>query len=149
MLNKIYYFQKTTMSLPEFLALERGELTLKDIKNNRRKAVMYSATKEKRNSTKKLLTFLTTLGITFQVFTFNAYGTIDVSQIDYTGSTNLIFLKTVGYWTCIIIASKDILISLLNKNTKKIGKNILKSLPVYGGLYILPWCLETIKEFLI
>lgn len=148
MLNKFYYFQKTTMSLPEFLALERGELTLKDIKNNR-KFDIFLGKIMKNKQIKKALVFLTALGFTFQTFTLTASGAVDTSRIDYAGSTILLLLRTAGYWICIIIASKDILSSLLSGDTRSVGKSVLKALTAYGGFYILPWFFELIKEILV
>ena len=148
MLNKIYYFQKTTMSLPEFLALERGELTLKDIKNNK-KFDNFLGKAMKNKQLKKALVFLTALGFTFQTFTFNAYGAVDTSKIDYAGNTILLLLRTAGYWICVIIASKDILTSFLSGDTKSVGRSVLKALTAYGGFYILPWLFQLIKEILV
>ena len=73
MINKLYYFQKTTMSLPEFLALERGEITLKEIKANRQLDNFIGKIMANKQL-KKALVFLTALGLTFQTFTFYCIG---------------------------------------------------------------------------
>lgn len=148
MINKLYYFQKTTMSLPEFLALERGEITLKEIKANRQLDNFIGKIMANKQL-KKAFVFLTALGLTFQTFTFTALGAVDTSKIDYAGSTILLLLRTAGYWVCIIIASKDILTSLLSGDTKAVGKSVMKSLAAFGGFYILPWLFDLIKDILV
>lgn len=137
--------KKITMSIPEFLAFERGELSLEEIYSNRQLENMAKAV---LNSKYKIF-FIFLLASCLFVFTNIQALAVDTSKIDSAGTILLTIVRTAGYWFCIILACKDIVGTLIEGNTKAVGQIVVKYIVGFGALYALPWLFDLIKEILI
>ena len=146
MIKRILYNKKITMSIPEYLAYEKGELSLKDIYYNQKLDNMAKAI---INSKYKLFfIFLIASGLLL-LNNVQAFAAVDTSKIDSAGFTLLTIVRTAGYWFCIVLACKDIIAALMEGNTKSVGQILVKYIVGFGALYALPWVFDLIKEILI
>lgn len=145
MLNRLLHYKKITMSIPEFCAYSRGEINLNDIYINRSTQRILNKMCKNNNFKKIMVFFLANILILNTSFTACA---VDTTKIDNLGRTILTLVQSIGYWFCIIMASKEILTALLENRSKDVGGIILKHLIAFGGFYALPWCFDLIKELL-
>ena len=114
---------KKTMTIPEFFKYERNKSNYKRLEK---------------------LTVLTVAMI--GLARDNVYAATDaMGKVDVAGNTFLGVLRTLGYWLCLIFCILEILKSLMNSQSKDIGKIIIKYLLVFSTLYVLPWAFALIK----
>lgn len=73
-------------------------------------------------------------------------GTFDPSRIDQAGRTLLIIIQKVGYWVCIIMATKEVLSELMGGTLKNIGQVVMKYSVAFGTLFALPWIFDLIVD---
>lgn len=146
MLNRLLKYRKVTMSIPEFCALNRGEVTLSQIYLNRQATRSLEKICRRNSQIAKFVVFFlaSILLIPNTVFA----STVDVSKIDKLGQTLLTLVQNIGYWFCIIMAAKEILTSLMQNQAKEVGGIILKHILAFGGFYALPWAFDLIKDLL-
>ncbi|GAA0735813.1 hypothetical protein [Clostridium oceanicum] len=69
----------------------------------------------------------------------------DLGKIDKAGNTILDIVRKIGYWCCIIGCIIDIVKSLMQGDTKSIGKIMMKYALAFTALYFFPWLLDLIK----
>ena len=98
------------------------------------------------NSDKKLkamATFVIANGLMIQ----KAFAeTTDVlNKIDVAGSTFLNIIQGFGYWACLIMCAIEIIRSLMQGDTKSIGKSVFKYILGFATFYFLPWLFNIIK----
>lgn len=72
--------------------------------------------------------------------------TVYAANIDAAGQKVLDVCRNVGYWMCLIMATIEIVKSLLQGNTKSITPIITKYAVGYGALFFLPWIFDLIKS---
>jgi hypothetical protein len=113
--------------------------------NEFRESLTISRSKNlKLNQYKLKKLFVITLGsLLFLNIKVNALPT---DQIDKGGSTILTVVRHLGYWGCIIACTLEIIRTVLQGDTKSVGKCIAKYSISYGALYLLPWILDLIKS---
>lgn len=70
----------------------------------------------------------------------------DFSKIDTGGNKILEITRHIGYWACLIGCTIEIIRSMMQGDSKSIGKTIAKYAVSYGALYLLPWILDLIKS---
>lgn len=144
---KAYYLENKNikMSIPEFLEYSRGEITLKEIWGRRElEKVSRKIITNKRIVKLTVFILAGVLFISNPVFAASA----DPNKIDAMGKQILNIIRSFGYWTCIVLATKDILQALLHGENKEVGQIILKHIVAFGGFYALPWIFDFIKDFL-
>ncbi|EJT6340612.1 hypothetical protein N2W42_001359 [Clostridium perfringens] len=146
MLNRLLGYKTVTMSIPEFCALNRGELTLSDIYFNRKASRSIERICRKNSRLAMIIVFF--LASMFIVQTNVYAASVDTSKIDSLGRTLLTLVQNIGYWFCIIMAAKEILTSLMQNQAKEVGGIILKHVMAFGGFYALPWIFDLIKDLL-
>lgn len=144
MINRFLKKKHIRLSFQEFFALERGEITLEDIYFNRK--LERFATKVMTSKYKLAVVFMIASG--FLVINTARALAVDTSKIDNLGSTILGLIRTCGYWFCLILATKEIITSLMEGNTKKIGNIVVHYLAAFGAFYALPWLFDLIKDLL-
>lgn len=151
MLNRLLKYKKVTMSIPEFCALNRGEITLKQIYLNREATrSLEKVCRRYPKITKVVIFFLATiLLVSNTVFASTTdISKVDVSKINTLGQTLLMLVQSIGYWFCIIVAAKEILVSLMQNQAREVGGIILKYILAFGGFYALPWSFDLIRDLL-
>lgn len=145
-LDKILERKYIELSFEEFFALERNEITLSSVYFNRKCNRMLNRICNRNKQIEKVVILF--LAFSFLIYE-NVYASqVDVSKINNLGSTLLTLIQTIGYWFCIIMASKDILTSLMQNQCRDIGSIILKHILAFGGFYALPWSFNLIKDLL-
>lgn len=146
MLSRLLKYRKVTMSIPEFCALNRGEITLSQIYLNRQAARSLEKICRRNSQIAKFVVFFLASMLLIPNTVFAS--TVDVSKIDRLGQTLLTLVQSIGYWFCIIMAAKEILTSLMQNQAKEVGGIILKHILAFGGFYALPWAFDLIKDLL-
>lgn len=146
MLNRLLGYKTVTMSIPEFCALNRGELTLSDIYFNRKASRSIEKICRKNSRLAMIIVFFLASMLLVQTNVYAA--SVDTSKIDSLGRTLLTLVQNIGYWFCIIMAAKEILTSLMQNQAKEVGGIILKHVMAFGGFYALPWIFDLIKDLL-
>lgn len=68
------------------------------------------------------------------------------ANIDVAGAKILGICRNVGYWMCLVMASVEIIKSLMQGNTKGVSSIIIKYGLGYGSLFIMPWIFDLIKS---
>lgn len=71
---------------------------------------------------------------------------VSSASLNRVGSTMLGIVRDVAYWIALIVCLVEILKSLLNGDTKGVGKIIMKGLLAFGACYYLPFLFDIIKE---
>lgn len=137
--------KEITMSIPQFLAYERGELSIEEIKEiNKADLFIRDLMKDKRIS--KLLIFTTAcLNISNKVF---ASTEDTLNKVDLVGTQFLSIIQRVGFWVCVIGCILEIIIAVFKKGG---GKNeilslIFKWLIIFASFYFLPATFRFIAE---
>lgn len=69
-----------------------------------------------------------------------------VEKVDKAGFTILGIVRSFGYWICIIMCIIEIIKSLLQGDTKSVGKIIAKYIIAFSAFYFLPWLFDIIKQ---
>lgn len=69
---------------------------------------------------------------------------LDLDRIDQAGRTLLSIIQKVGYWVCIIMATKEVLSELMHGSLKNIGQVVMKYCVAFGTLFALPWIFDLI-----
>ncbi|MDU5111159.1 MAG: hypothetical protein E6248_11975 [Clostridium sp.] len=131
------------MSIPQFLAYERGGKSLKDIEIEN--GVEGIARKIINNDRLRRMTVFVIAGLNY-TSTVLADASDAGNKINEAGSTILGIVQSIGYWLCIIGCVMEILKSLMNGSSKDVGKIIIKYLLIFGSLYLMPWAFDLIKE---
>ena len=137
--------KEITMSIPQFLAYERGELSIEEIKEiNKSDLFIRDLMKDKRIS--MLLIFTTAcLNISNKVF---ASTEDTLNKVDLVGTQFLSIIQRVGFWVCVIGCILEIIIAVFKKGG---GKNeilslIFKWLIIFASFYFLPATFRFIAE---
>ncbi|MGG7142502.1 hypothetical protein ACQPVP_03450 [Clostridium nigeriense] len=137
--------KEITMSIPQFLAYERGELSIKEIKEiNKEDSFIGDLMKDKRIS--KLLIFTTAcINISNNVLASTEDA---LNKVDIIGTQFLSIIQRVGFWVCVIGCILEILIAVFKKGG---GKNeilslIFKWLIIFASFYFLPATFRFIAE---
>lgn len=68
------------------------------------------------------------------------------ANIDIAGNKILGICRNIGYWMCLIMASIEIIKSLMQGNTKGITSIIAKYAIGYGSLFLMPWLFDLIRD---
>ncbi|GAA0825166.1 hypothetical protein [Clostridium tertium] len=129
--------KKITMTIPQFLSYERGELTLKEIKEiNKADLFIGDLMKDKRIS--KVLIFTTAcLNIANKVLASTEDA---LNKVDSVGAEFLSIIQRVGFWICLIGCILEILIAVFKKGGGKneVLSTIFKWLIIFSSFYFLP-----------
>lgn len=144
---KAYYLERKNirMSIEEFMQYSRNEITLKDIWGKRElEKVSQKIITHKRIIKLAVFILAGVLFVSNPVLAASA----DPKKIDEMGNVILGIIRSFGYWTCIFLASKDIVQSLLHGESKEVGQILLKHIVAFGGFYALPWVFNFIRDFL-
>lgn len=68
------------------------------------------------------------------------------SGIDKAGNVLLGLARDLGYYICLLMCIMEIIKSLMQGDTKSIGKIIMKYIIAFGAFYMLPWLFNIIKD---
>lgn len=126
------------MTIPQFLAVQRGELTYKDLQ-----AESLAAKIIKNPRVTKCFVLSMALMNTLSVAYANS-GDIS-TKINITGNMILTLMQSIARWVCIIMCLVEITKALGNGTTKDIGKILLKYTLAYATTFILPFLFDSIE----
>lgn len=131
------------MSITQFLAYERGELSIKDIKHSNGLECLAEKILNDERLTK--LVVFTISALNYPIIAKAEEDVSALSKIDSAGMMFLGIMRTLGYWLCIIFCIVEILKKLMEGNTKDMGNIVIKYLLVFAILYVLPQGMDLIK----
>lgn len=135
--------KEITMTIPQFLAYERGEKSIKDIEiENGLESI---ATKIMNNDRLRKMTVFVIAGLNY-TSTALADTAEAVGRIDSAGNMFLGIIQSIGYWLCLIGCIMEILKSVMNGSSKDVGKVMLKYLLIFAALYLMPFAFNLVKE---
>ncbi|MDU1279242.1 MAG: hypothetical protein E6960_12260 [Clostridium sp.] len=135
--------KEITMSIPQFLAYERGEKSIKDIEiENGLESI---ATKIMNNNRIRKMVVFTIASLNY-MNTVLADTSEAVARINIAGNTFLTIFQSIGYWLCLIGCIMEILKSVMNGSSKDVGKVMLKYLLIFAALYLMPFAFNLVKE---
>lgn len=135
--------REITMSIQQFNAIQRGEMTYKDLKKSNKLELI--AGEILKNDRLKRLTIFTIAGLNVMC-KVSADTTNAVTKINSAGNTFLGIFQSIGYWLCLIGAIMEILKCVMNGSSKDVGKIILKYVLVFASIYLIPFAFDLIKE---
>ena len=134
--------KEVRMTIPQFLAYERGEVSLKDIENTN---ACDTIAKRILNDTR--LTKITVFVIASTNFMIKVSAeTNALTRIDNAGNVFLEIIQSIGYWLCIIGCIMEILKGLMNGQGKDAGRIMLRYLLIFSALYLMPWAFDLVKD---
>ena len=133
------------MTIPQFLAYERGEKSLKDIElENGLESI---ARKIINNDRLRKITVFTLASLNY-MSTVYADATEAVAKIDNAGLMFFGIIQSIGYWLCLIGCIMEILKSVMNGSSKEVGKLMMKYILIFAALYLMPFAFNLIREVL-
>lgn len=132
----------TTMSIPQFCKLQRGELTLKQIREENEIEGFATHIRNNKNL-EKMFVFVTGSLIYFSKIVSAAENS--PKGIDTLGFKLLGVFRQFAYWVCIIGCIIEICKSLMQGDHKSIGKIIAKYVLAFAAIYFVPWIFDIIK----
>lgn len=127
------------MTIPQFLAVQRGEMTYKDLETE-----TFAAKIMKNPRLIKCFTVSIALMNTLNVAYANS-GDIS-TKINVTGNMILTLMQSIARWVCIIMCLVEITKALGNGTTKDIGKILLKYTLAYATTFLLPFLFDSIEQ---
>lgn len=137
--------KEITMTIPQFMAYQRGELTINEIKEiNKADSFIGDLMKDKRIS--KLLIFTTAcLNIAEKVLASTEDA---LNKVDIVGRQFLGIIQRVGFWVCVIGCILEIIIAVFKKGGGKneVLSTIFKWLIIFASFYFLPATFKFIAE---
>lgn len=137
-------FQKsTTMSISQFCQLQRGELTIKQIRKDNELESIANHIKSNKNL-ERMFVFATSSLMYFSKIVNAAEN--GAKGIDSLGIRLLGIFRQFAYWICIIGCIIEICKSLMQGDHKSIGKIIAKYILAFAAIYFVPWIFDIIKE---
>ena len=125
-----------TMTIPEFLAVQRNELSYKEIRQ---------AQKEINKSYRLKRCLVVSLACNFMLEKY-VYAA-DTSRIDIAGSTILSTAQEIGYWACLIMCLIEVIMALISRRTDDVKKICTKYILGFASLYFMPWIFDFIRDF--
>ena len=123
--------REITMTIPQFLAVQRNELTYKDLENQFKYNYKF----------KKALVLAIACN---NILIKNVYA--DSNKIDIAGQTLLSTAQTIGYWACLIMCIVEIILALISHRSDDLKKICIKYVAAFSSLYFMPWVFDFIKE---
>lgn len=135
--------KEITMSIPQFCRLQRGELTLLDIKKENKLESLLDKIMS-NNQLKRIAVITTAAVLHFQELALaNNDG---LAKIDAVGFKFLAVIQTIGYWVCIIMCLVEIIKNVSSGDYKKIGAIIAKYILIMAALFGLKWAFDFIRD---
>lgn len=128
------------MTIPQFNAIQRGEMTYKDI--NKMESI---ATQVLKNERIRKITVLTIASLNLMV-KVSADATDSINKINQAGYMFLGIFQSIGYWLCLIGAIMEILKSIMNGSSKDVGRVMLKYILIFASIFLIPFAFDLIKE---
>lgn len=134
--------KEITMSIPQFLAYERGEKTLRDIEiENGLESI---AAKIISNDRVRRMAVFTIASLNY-TSTVLAETTDAMAKIDNAGGKFFGMIQSIGYWLCLIGCILEILKCVMNGASSDIGRIMGRYLLIFASFYLMPWAFDLIK----
>lgn len=154
-----------SMSIPEFLQVSRGELTVKDLKNKRkfeREGITLENMDEylnyeyKKALRKKSMLALEAFISTTLLVCEKALAVVDpksidpkvkeaMAKVDNGGWVIMFVFRKISFWVCLILCIMEILKCVTQGDIKSVGKIVVRYIIIYGVSYFLPAIFDFIR----
>ena len=128
--------KELTMTIPQFLAVQRAELTYKEIRQAQREI-------NKSYRLKRCLVVSLACNLMLEKYVYAA----DTSRIDVTGHAILSTAQRIGYWACLIMCLIEVIMALISRRTDDVKKICTKYILGFASLYFMPWIFDFIRDF--
>lgn len=130
------------MTIPQFNAIQRGDLTYKDLEIE----TMASKILKNARLTKCFVLSLAFINMANKVYADS--GTLgDITgKINITGNMFLDVVQTVARWTCLVMALVEITKNIMNGNTKDIAKIMFKYLIAFASTFLMPFAFDLVEQ---
>lgn len=132
-----------TMTIPQFNAYNRGEITLKEIKEINEGE---SFAKWILNDNKLTKCFVFVVGGLNYASVVMAETTDAMARVNMAGNMFLGIIQTIAFWLCLIGAIIEILKCVANGSSKDIGRILMKYLLIFASVYLLPFAFDLIRD---
>lgn len=130
------------MTIPHFLAVQRGEMTYKDLEVE---TLATRIIKDPRLTKCFVVAVALANTLTIAYAEANAVS----AKIDATGNMILTIMQSIARWVCIIMCLVEITKALGNGTSKDIFKIILKYSLAYASTYMLPFMFDGIRDIFL
>lgn len=67
-------------------------------------------------------------------------------SVDRAGWQILNLMRSVGYWVCIILCTKDVILKSMKGHMNSVGTVVASYGIAFGTLYFLPWLFDLIQQ---
>ncbi len=128
--------KELTMSIPQFLAVQRNELTYEEIRQAQREI-------NKNYRLRKCLVVSLACNLILEKYGYAA----DTSRIDVAGYAILSTAQRIGYWACLIMCLIEVIMALIARRNDDIKKICTKYILGFASLYFMPWIFDFIRDF--
>lgn len=132
-----------TMSINQFMEVQRGEKSFKDIEIEN--GIESLAKRILNDDRLRRMAVFTIAGLNYASEVL-ADASEAFVKINRGGGMILGLIQTVGYWLCIISCVMEILKTVMNGATKDVGKVMIKYILIFASLYLMPWLFDLIRE---
>jgi hypothetical protein len=131
--------RKTTMSVDQFLSLQRGNITLREIRKENKAETFMTKVIENDRFNKFAIT---ALGLT--LYAKDALGA--TKGLDPLGWKLLGLIRHWAKWILLIMCLVEIIRAGLGGDSKKIFPIIMKFLTIYAAMYLIPELFDAIES---
>ena len=128
--------KELTMTIPQFLAVQRAELTYKEIIQAQREI-------NRSYKLKKYLVVSFACNLMLEKYVYAA----DTSRIDVAGHALLSTAQQIGYWACLVMCLIEVIMALISRRTDDVKKICTKYILGFASLYFMPWIFDFIRDF--
>lgn len=128
--------KELTMTIPEFMAVQRGELTYKEIEKNIKKHILNDY-----RIRRAAITFIAIQGLLTKIVFAEGLDTVDRA-----GQTLLSTAQRIGYWACLIMCIIEVIMALLSHRKDSVKGICIKYVMGFASLYFMPWVFDLIKD---
>ena len=133
-----------TMSISQYLELSRGNLTLKDIRNNNE--VIAGQILKNEQAKKFTVTVIALSNILIKAYAEDEDGAAQaIAKIHQATNTILSVVQEGLYSLCILACIIEIGKAVISKRNESIPSIIMKYILAFGSIYFLPWIFNLIK----
>lgn len=135
--------KEITMSIPQYLELSRGNLTLKEIRNNNE--IIAEQILKNEQAKRFAITTIALSNILIKAYAEDDGATQAIAKIHQATNTILSVVQEGLYSLCILACIFEIGKAVISKRNESIPSIIMKYILAFGSIYFLPWIFNLIK----
>lgn len=128
--------RKLYMTIPEFNAIQRGELTYKEIKKSQSLII-------NNPRLKKVIVLAMACSLIVEK---TVLAEPNIQVISNAGQTLLSTAQVIGYWACLVMCIVEIIMAMLSHQSNKLKEICIKYVIAFASLYFMPWVFDLIRD---